>query len=270
MYLTRHATPHGARWAVDGMFLAEGMGLDMLLSLPRAAMQAILRDGVSDETALGDLLPPIEHHQEVWAAGVTYMRSRQARMAESGTADLYEKVYDAERVEVFFKAQGWRVRGPHQAVRVRRDSSWDVPEPELAIVINRQREIVGYTVGNDVSSRSIEGENALYLPQAKVYDGSSALGPGIMLCSPDEQRNLPIEMTITRAATVAYNGEASTAMLKRSLEEMAECLTRELTFPVGVILMTGTCLVPDDSFTLKPGDAVRVRVGELVLENSVD
>jgi len=192
MYLTRHATPHGPRWAVDDIFLAEGLGLDTLLSLPGAAMSATLKAAQTGIIADGELLPPIEHAQEAWAAGVTYLRSREARMAESDTADIYEKVYEAERVEVFFKAIGWRAMGPGQPIRVRKDSTWDVPEPELAIVINASGDIVGYTAGNDVSSRSIEGENPLYLPQAKVYDGSCAIGPGIVIAGPDAQRDLPI------------------------------------------------------------------------------
>ncbi len=269
MYLTRHATPHGPRWAVDGMFLAEGMGLDMLLSLPESAMTSVLVGGGSGQPAAGELLPPVEHNQEVWAAGVTYLRSREARMSESETADLYEKVYDADRVEVFFKAVGWRAMGTGQPVRVRRDSSWDVPEPELAIVINAEGQVVGYTAGNDMSSRSIEGENALYLPQAKIFEGSCALGPGIVLTDPDAMRDLPIRMSITRDGSSVFDGDTRTSMLKRGLEEMAGWLTRELPFPSGVILMTGTCLVPEDDFTLKPGDHVRISVGDLVLENPV-
>ena len=270
MYLSRHATPHGARWAADGIFLAQGIGLDTLLSLPWAAMHATLKAAQTGVAASGDLLPPIEHAQEAWAAGVTYMRSREARMAESDTADIYAKVYDAERVEVFFKALGWRAKGPGQPIRVRKDSSWDVPEPELAIVINAAGEIVGYTAGNDVSSRSIEGENPLYLPQAKVYDGSCAIGPGIVIAGPDAQRDLPIKLTITRQGKTMFDGATATSQLKRTLEEMARWLYEEMSFPQGAILLTGTCLVPDDEFTLTAGDVVRVQVGELVLENPVE
>jgi 2-dehydro-3-deoxy-D-arabinonate dehydratase len=269
MYLTRHATAHGARWAVDGEFLPDGLGLDLLLSLPRDAMEATLAAARSARKADGDLLPPVEHGQEVWAAGVTYQRSREARMAESQTADIYDKVYEAERVEVFFKAVGWRAMGHGQPIRVRRDSSWDVPEPELAVVINAEGAIVGYTAGNDVSSRSIEGENPLYLPQAKVYDGSCAIGPGIVVAGPEAQRDLPIRLRIVRGDEPVFEGTTATSQLKRSVEEIAGWLTRELVFPQGVILLTGTCLVPEDDFTLKPGDQVRVQVGELVLENPV-
>ncbi len=270
MYLTRHATPHGACWAVDGQFLPEGLGLDTLLALPRGAMTATLQAARTGRPAGGALLPPVEHGQEVWAAGVTYLRSREARMAESDTADIYDKVYDAERAEVFFKAVGWRAMGPGQPIRVRKDSTWDVPEPELAVVINAAGDIVGYTAGNDVSSRSIEGENPLYLPQAKIYDGSCAIGPGIVVAGPDAQRDLPIRLTITRAGKEVFAGETSTAQLKRSVEEIAGWLTAELTFPQGAILLTGTCLVPEDEFTLTEGDTVRVQVGELTLENPVE
>ncbi len=267
MYLTRHGTSHGARWAVDGEFLPQGLTLETLLALPESAMKATLGAARTGEPATGGLLPPIEHAQEVWAAGVTYLKSREARMSESDTADIYEKVYEAERVEVFFKAVGWRAMGPGQPIRVRRDSTWDVPEPELAVVINAGGHVVGYTAGNDVSSRSIEGENPLYLPQAKIFEGSCAIGPGIVIAGPDAQRDLPIRLTITRAEKPVFEGETSTSMLKRSVEEIAGWLTRELPFPVGAILLTGTCLVPEDDFTLRPGDRVRIGVGELVLEN---
>jgi 2-dehydro-3-deoxy-D-arabinonate dehydratase len=269
MYLTRHATSHGPRWAVDGQFLPEALGLDTLLALPRDAMHAMLQAAPTGHAAGGTELAPVESAQEVWAAGVTYLRSREARMAESDTADIYDKVYAAARVEVFFKAVGWRVMGAGQPIRVRADSSWNVPEPELAVVINAQGRIVGYTAGNDVSSRSIEGENPLYLPQAKIYDGSCAIGPGIVLADADDMRALPIRLSITRAGKTVFDGDTSTGQLKRTVEEIAGWLTRELSFPRGVILLTGTCLVPEDAFTLASGDTVRVQVGELVLENPV-
>ncbi len=269
MYLTRHATPHGPRWAADGHFLPEGLDLSFLLKLSENQLRRTVEACRMDEVATGDLLPPVEHHQEVWAAGVTYLRSREARMAESDTKDIYEKVYEADRVEVFFKGAGWRVRGPGQPIRVRKDSQWNVPEPELAIVVNATGEIVGYTVGNDVSSRDIEGANPLYLPQAKIYDGSCALGPGIVIDGPQAQRDLSIHMSIERAGEVLYDGETNTSQLKRSVEDIAAWLTRELAFPEGVIVLTGTCLVPPDAFTLTAGDRVQIRVGELVLDNPV-
>lgn len=275
MNLTRHATPDGPRWALDGAYLPPSFHLGLLLELPREAIAPFLEALPTECEASGDLLAPIEPAQEVWAAGVTYLRSRDAREAESQTGDIYTRVYVAERPELFFKAAGWRVVAPGGAIHVRPDSTWDVPEPELTLVINRYGEIVGYCAGNDVSSRSIEGENPLYLPQAKVYNGSCALGPGIHIANPDTFRDVPIRVKIARnndpvhTGTV-YTGEASTSQMKRAFEELATYLYRELDFPHGVFLMTGTCLVPPDSFTLTPGDVVIIQVGELVLQNPVE
>ena len=269
MYLTRHQTPQGPRWALDGAYLPPSFHLGMLLELPRDAAAPFLEALPTEGKANGDLRAPIEAAQEVWAAGVTYLRSRDAREAESQTGDIYTRVYIAERPELFFKAAGWRVIAPGGAIRVRPDSTWDVPEPELTLVINRHGEIVGYCAGNDVSSRSIEGENPLYLPQAKVYNGSCALGPGIEIADPDTLRDVPIRVEIIRDGETVYEGEASTGQMKRAFEELATYLFRELDFPHGAFLMTGTCLVPPDSFTLTPGDVVMIQVGELVLENSV-
>ncbi|MDH7487311.1 MAG: fumarylacetoacetate hydrolase family protein [Anaerolineae bacterium] len=223
----------------------------------------------ADEPAYGELLAPIDPLQEVWAAGVTYLRSRDARRAESRAADVYERVYDALRPELFFKAAGWRVMSTGMPIRIRADSRWNVPEPELVIVINRYRQIVGYCAGNDVSSRDIEGENPLYLPQAKVYDGSCALGPGIVLCEPDEIADVPIRLSVERDGAVVFAGEATTGAMKRTLCELAEYLTRELSFPHGVLLMTGTCIVPGEGFTLQQGDVVQVQVGTLAIRNKV-
>lgn len=269
-YLTRHQTESGPRWAFNGRWLPDAFHLDFLLQRPLSAIQEALDSSVSGEAADGPLIAPIEDTQEVWAAGVTYLRSREARVAESYTADLYQKVYEAERVEVFFKAIGWRVMGEGDAVRIRRDSDWNVPEPELTLLINRAGEIVGYTAGNDVSSRDIEGQNPLYLPQAKIYDGSCALGPGIVIASANAMRALPVRMRIERSGEAVFDAETSTAKLKRSLEEMVAWLIRELSFPEGVFLMTGTGLVPPDEFSLGSGDAVEIIVGDLTLKNSVD
>ena len=269
MYLTRRETPAGPRWAVDGHWLPEDMNLGSLLRRSLPELRAALAQARMDEPSAGTLLAPIDEGQEVWAAGVTYRRSREARMAESETADIYDRVYEAERVEVFFKANGWRVQGHGGAIRVRPDSTWDVPEPELALVLNRMGEIVGYTAGNDVSSRSIEGENPLYLPQAKIFNGSCALGPGIVVADPDAMRDLTVGLVIERAGEPAFEGETRTSQLKRSLEEIAKWLFADLDFPQGAILMTGTGIVPPDAFTLKPGDAVRISLGDLVLENEV-
>ena len=217
---------------------------------------------------LDHLLPPIDG-QEVWAAGVTYLRSREARRAESSMADVYDQVYDAVRPELFFKAIGWRVIGHTMPVRIRRDSHWNVPEPELVIVANRHQEIVGYCAGNDLSSRDLEGENPLYLPQAKIYNGSCALGPGILLTGVDEMIDLPIRLEVLRQSALLFQGETRVAHMKRRLPELVDYLGRELDFPHGVFLMTGTGIVPGDDFSLQPGDVVRVTVGSLSLENLV-
>ena len=269
LFLTRHQTAVGPRWAVNGRALPDGFHLDVLLQRSLAEIQRAVASAASDERLHGDAIAPVEDTQEVWAAGVTYVRSREARVSESSTADLYQRVYEAERVEVFYKAAGWRVMGHGDSIRVRRDSSWSVPEPELTLLVNRAGEIVGYTAGNDVSSRDIEGENPLYLPHAKIYDGACALGPGIVIAHADGMRSLPIRMTIERGGEVAFRGETSTAKLKRPLEEMVAWLTRELSFPEGVFLMTGTGLVPPDEFSLEQDDLVRIDVGALTLENRV-
>src|SRR3954470_653326 len=202
--------------------------------------------------------------QEVWAAGVTYAVSRTARNEESGGHDFYDKVYDAERPELFFKAAPGRVRGPGGVICVREDSGWDVPEPELALVISAEGEVLGYTIGNDVSSRSIEGENPLYLPQAKVYRGSCALGPCIVPVgeAPDA---FEITLTIARGGEDVFTGSTNTGMLKRTLPELVSWLYRALDFPVGAVLLTGTSVVPE--LTLEAEDRVRISIsglGELV------
>ncbi len=188
--------PGRRRWALDNRHLSPDFTLARALQERAADLPALLESHLTGEQAAGHPLPPIETEQEVWASGVTYLRS-QAREAESATADVYQRVYEAERPELFFKAAGWRVVGPGDAIRIRRDSGWNVPEPELALVLNRYGEIVGYCAGNDVSSRDIEGANPLYLPQAKVYDGSCALGAGS--CWPlDELAAVSISLEIAR------------------------------------------------------------------------
>ena len=269
MYLTRHRSAAGPRWALDGRYLPEGFTLEGLLVIPAADVRGFLEDAGSEGAATDPLLPPVEPAHEVWASGVTYLQSREARELESANANAYERVYTAERPELFFKAQGWRVVGHGERVRVRRDSRWNVPEPELVLVLNAGMEIVGYTAGNDVSSRDIEGENPLYLPQAKVYDGACSLGPGIVLAGPESLRNVPIRLSIRREEEPLFEGEVETGRMKRSPEELAAYLGRELAFPNGAFLMTGTGIVPGEDFTLEPGDVVEVSVGELVLENEV-
>ena len=221
------------------------------------------------ESVVGEEEAPIDPQQEVWAAGVTYLRSRDARKAESTVADMYQKVYEAERPEIFSKSIGWRVAGNGAPIRIRKDSHWNVPEPELTLVINCYKEIVGYCAGNDVSSRDIEGENPLYLPQAKIYNGSCALGHGIWLCEPDEIKDIPIQLQVRRAGEIIFDGKANTSSMKRTLPELVNFLTRELDFPQGVFLMTGTCLVPGGEFTLQPEDVVLIQVGRLKIENTV-
>ncbi|MBN8657207.1 MAG: fumarylacetoacetate hydrolase family protein [Anaerolineae bacterium] len=268
MFLTKHKITNGARWAVDGHFLPLSLNLSTLLEMPREKMFEVVKTFSDAESAVGETEAPIDPYQEVWAAGVTYLRSRDARKAESTVADMYQKVYEAERPEIFSKSIGWRVSGSGKAIRIRKDSHWNVPEPELVLVINHFNEIVGYCAGNDVSSRDIEGENPLYLPQAKVYNGSCALGHGIWLCEPDEIKGIVIRLTIERKNKIIFNGEANTNTMKRTLPELVDFLTRELDFPQGVFLMTGTCLVPDD-FTLQSEDEVMIQVGETRIQNRV-
>jgi len=208
------------------------------------------------------LLPPIGT-QEVWAAGVTYLRSRDARMEESkaaGGGDFYDRVYSAERPEIFFKAMPQRVVGDHDTVNIRRDSTWDVPEPELTLYINSFGEIQGYTCGNDMSSRSIEGENPLYLPQAKSYERSAALGPCLYVPEAPISRDTTISITITRGGQEMFNDSIQLNRMKRELPELAGYLYRELDFPHGCYLMTGTGMVPGNDFTLQVGDVVAITI----------
>jgi 2-dehydro-3-deoxy-D-arabinonate dehydratase len=219
-----------------------------------------------------NLLPPISN-QEVWAAGVTYLRSKVARMEESkeaGAGSFYDKVYDAARPELFFKATPHRVVGPGQKVRIRHDSQWNVPEPELALLVNPERLILGFTIGNDMSSRDIEGENPLYLPQAKVYDGCCALGPCLLLASQPLPKETDIAMEILRSGEIVFSGKTTLAQMKRGLQELVDWLFRDNSFPNGVFLLTGTGVVPPDTFTLQPGDDVRIAIPSIgVLHNSV-
>ena len=211
--------------------------------------------------------------QEVWAAGVTYYRSRSARIEESkdaGGGDFYDRVYSAVRPELFFKATGRRVIGPGGAVRIRSDASWSVPEPELTLFLDPTGAVAGYTIGNDMSSRDIEGQNPLYLPQAKVYDGSCALGPCVLLASEPISRSTTIEIEIERQKKPVFSGSTTLASLKREPAELASFLFRDNSFPHGVFLMTGTGIVPGDDFTLASGDVVRITIDGIgALENHV-
>lgn len=212
--------------------------------------------------AAESLLAPIVS-QEVWAAGVTYFRSRTARMEESkdaGGGSFYDRVYAAERPEIFFKATPQRVANPQQPMHLRGDSKWMVPEPELTLAINAHGEMIGYTVGNDLSCRDIEGENPLYLPQAKCFKLCAALGPAILVQSEAPAPTTRIHLQIDRAGVAAFEGETTLSQLKRAPQELASFLFRDNTFPAGTFLMTGTGIVPGDEFTLKSGDLVKITI----------
>ncbi len=213
--------------------------------------------------------------QEVWAAGVTYYRSRTARMAESnedpGGGGPYDRVYHADRPELFFKSHAWRVKQHLEPVRIRRDSKWNVPEPEFTLVINSAGNMVGYTIGNDMSSRSIEGENPLYLPQAKVYNGSTAIGPCVLIPDTPPSDETKITISIERLGKEVFSGETDLGQMKRKPQELAEYLYRELSFPVGCYLMTGTGIVPDHNFTLKSADVIHITINGIgTLTNPVE
>ena len=220
-----------------------------------------------------NLLPPIGT-QEVWAAGVTYLRSRQARMEESeaaGGGDFYDRVYVAERPELFFKAPHYRTVGPDDTVRIRADSRWNVPEPELALFLTSSGKIVGYSIGNDMSSRDIEGENPLYLPQAKSYDGATALGPCLYVPDAPLPPLTPIRMLVERGDNTIFSGTTSLDQMKRRPQELADYLYRELTFPTGCVLLTGTGIIPPDDFTLHSGDRITIDIPPIgILTNTVE
>ncbi len=206
------------------------------------------------------LVAPIDE-QEVWAAGVTYLRSRDARMEESQEKTVYDRVYDANRPEIFFKANAARVSDPGQPVAIRGDSTWDVPEPEMALVLTSRGEIAGYTIGNDVSSRSIEGENPLYLPQAKMYRHCAALGPVITLAwEHDHPRDAAISLLIRRGGETVFEGQTSTSQMHRTFEDLISYLFRDNDFPHGAFLMTGTGIIPPSEFTLQDGDEVAIAI----------
>ena len=230
---------------------------DLLADLTRRIQQSPRGDREPQ-----DMRAPIGR-QEVWAAGVTYFRSRNARMEESksaGGGDFYDRVYQAERPELFFKATPHRVVGPEEKVAIRQDASWSVPEPELALFVSSGGKITGYTIGNDMSSRDIEGENPLYLPQAKVYDRSCALGPCLLIADGPLPISTEIAIDIRRAGQQVFSGATTLQEMKRKPEELVEYLYRASSFPHGCFLLTGTGIVPPDSFTLKPGDGIRITI----------
>ena len=235
------------------------------LQLPAAELRSALR-AVTDAEPAGFplesvvLKAPIDQ-QEVWAAGVTYLRSRDARMEESSQKDVYDRVYEADRPELFLKATPNRVSGPGEPVAIRGDSGWDVPEPELAVLVNARGELVGYTIGNDVSSRTIEGENPLYLPQAKVYSRCAGLGPIVVTVDelPDAS-DLKIQLTIRRDGAELFKDSTATSQMHRKLDDLMTYLARNNEFPAGVFLMTGTGIVPPSEFTLQDGDEVTIHI----------
>jgi 2-dehydro-3-deoxy-D-arabinonate dehydratase len=253
------------------IYSSEFMSWDSFINQPDLFKS--VQAGLSEEKPQGnkDMLnelviqAPIQS-QEIWAAGVTYTRSRDARMEESkdaGGGSFYDMVYDAVRPELFFKSTAYRCVGPDDHVRIRKDSTWNVPEPELTLVINNKGNIIGYTIGNDMSSRSIEGENPLYLPQAKSYDGSAAVGPCVYISATPISPDTKINMQIIRGGNTMFSDETAISKMKRGHIELVEFLFRECTFPYGCLLMTGTCLVPPNDFTLQSGDVVIIRIDHI-------
>jgi 2-dehydro-3-deoxy-D-arabinonate dehydratase len=228
---------------------------------PQAAVMSMSRTGERVAVAEARLLPPIDA-QEVWAAGVTYKRSQTARMEESETAaSCYDRVYNSPRPEIFFKATPHRVRGTNAPLRIREDATWNVPEPELALVLSPDLRIVGFTVGNDMSSRDIEGDNPLYLPQAKMYSECCGLGPWITLADSMPPRNeIDIQLCITRAGQIVFNQQTGVREMARGFEELVGWLGRDNSFPAGAFLLTGTGIVPDSDFTLAPDDLVEISI----------
>lgn len=259
----------------EGQFyLVPGENWDEFINDDRVLEKAKKRAGATPaggRELIDEVMAPIGA-QEVWACGVTYLRSKIGRQEESkdaGGGDFYARVYEAERPEVFFKSTPHRVVGPNEKVRIRQDSVWDVPEPELTLVVSSSGKIVGYTIGNDMSSRSIEGENPLYLPQAKTYDGSTAIGPCIYLTDQPMAGDTHIHLQINRNGSTAFNGKVAISQMKRTPEELVSFVFRECSFPYGCLVMTGTGIVPEHDFTLQSGDEIKISIdgiGQLVNE----
>ena len=274
-FLRVFATPTGLLVHDGAAFRrpARALSFDAVFSAehPRVVLDAALIDSAPVD-APTTLLAPLQS-QEIWAAGVTYFRSRTARMEESkeaGGGSFYDRVYEADRPELFFKAAPHRVAAPGSGVRIRSDGRWNVPEPELTLAINAAGRIFGYTIGNDMSSRDIEGENPLYLPQAKVYDRSAAVGPCLVVTDDLPPPTTRIGLEIFRAGRVAFAGETTVGQIKRPLPSLVDWLFRDNRFPVGCLLMTGTGVVPPDSFTLAAGDEIRIAIDPVgVLVNHV-
>jgi 2-dehydro-3-deoxy-D-arabinonate dehydratase len=278
MRIVRYLT-HGRAEPEVGIELDDGVRkLDVptvsdLLARPLTEVRELAERAAGTPAAVfgAVLLPPIDGRTEVWAAGVTYNRSRQARMEESATANVYDLVYDSDRPELFFKCAAWRAVTHGEPIGIRADSPLNVPEPELALILNRHAEIVGYAVCNDISSRSIEGENPLYLPQAKIYAGACSLSNGIRPAwEVSAAGELEIELTIERSGTIAWHGSTSTGQMRRSPGELIDFLFRAEQFPEGSVLSTGTGVVPEMDFTLREGDQVTIRIQDVdVLTNVV-
>ena len=226
------------------------------------------------KTNIENILAPIGSNQELWACGVTYLKSKIGRQEESkdaGGGDFYARVYEAQRPEVFFKATSNRIVGPDQKVRIRKDSTWDVPEPELTLVVSSSGKIIGYTIGNDMSSRSIEGENPLYLPQAKTYDGCAAVGPCIYVTEQSLSSDTTIRLEIKRGSKSVFEGSIALSQMKRKPEELVSFVYRECSFPSGCLIMTGTGIVPESNFTLKSRDEILISIDGIgTLKNEVE
>jgi 2-dehydro-3-deoxy-D-arabinonate dehydratase len=269
-----YRTTAGAVVEAGGRFVVLSDAWDALVN--HGELHEYLRhaaaSGPSMDAIGAPILAPIGQ-QEVWAAGVTYYRSRTARIEESrdaGGGTFYDRVYDAPRPELFFKAAPWRVRGPGESVRIRSDARWSVPEPEIALCVNARGVIVGYTIGNDMSSRDIEGENPLYLSQAKIYDGACALGPALLVTNEPLSPATSIAIRVTRLGKQVFSGETTYSQLRRAPDELVEFLYRETSFPNGCVLLTGTGIVPEGDFTLLPGDEISINVPPIgVLRNAV-
>ena len=266
--LRLHSTPQGALVERDGRHFrpARPISFDTVFQStdPLGFVESALQGATAAAAAPanGSLTAPLQS-QEVWAAGVTYFRSRTARMEESKTAgggSFYDRVYEADRPELFFKSTPHRVAAPGSTVRIRADSKWNVPEPELTLAINSAGRIFGFTIGNDMSSRDIEGENPLYLPQAKLYDRSAALGPCLVITDALPPAETIIAIEILRKANKVFSGDTTVGQIKRPLPSLAEWLFRENSFPQGCYLMTGTGIVPPDAFTLQSGDEIRITI----------
>jgi 2-dehydro-3-deoxy-D-arabinonate dehydratase len=259
-----HRTAGGPVLEDDGTFIRLAEAWDELVNHPALLdhLRSTAARGRREERIEEPILAPAAG-QEVWGAGVTYDRSRTARIDESqdaGGAGFYDRVYQAQRPELFFKAAGWRMRGPGQLVRIRGDAQWTVPEPELALCISARGDIIGYTIGNDVTARDIEAENPLYLPQAKTYDGCCALGPALLVREEPLSPQTTIELRVVREAETVFEGSAALARMRRTPEELVAYLYRETSFPLGCVLLTGTGIVPPADFALRAGDAIEIHV----------